>query len=80
MSKTIEMSAKTVQEALKLALEELNLTEAEVEYEVVEEGSKGIFGIGAKDAVIKVTPKIDFEARAYNFLTDVFVGMGIRAA
>ena len=78
MSKTIEKSAKNVQEALKLALAELNLTEEEVEYEVIEEGSKGIFGIGAKDAVIKVTPIINFEARAYNFLTDVFVGMGLR--
>ncbi|MBE7028415.1 MAG: protein jag [Ruminococcaceae bacterium] len=78
MSKTIEKSAKTVQDALNLALKELNLTEAEVEYEIIEEGSKGIFGIGAKDAVIKVSPKIDFEARAYDFLTDIFVGMGIR--
>ena len=78
MSKTIEKSAKNVQEALKLALAELNLTEEEVEYEVIEEGSKGIFGIGAKDAVIRVTPIINFEARAYNFLTDVFVGMGLR--
>lgn len=78
MSKTIEKSAKTVQEALSLALEELNLSEAEVEYEVIEEGSKGFLGFGGKDAVIKVTPKIDFEARAYNFLTDVFVGMGLR--
>lgn len=78
MSKLIEKSAKTVQDALKLALEELNLTEAEVEYEVIDEGSKGIFGIGAKDAVIRVSPKIDFESRAYNFLTDIFVGMGIR--
>ena len=78
MNKTIEKSAKTVQDALKLALAELNLSEEEVEYEVIEEGSKGIFGIGAKDAVIKVSPKIDFESRAYNFLTDVFVGMGLR--
>ncbi len=78
MSKLIEKSAKTVQDALKLALEELKLTEAEVEYEVIDEGSKGIFGIGAKDAVIRVSPKIDFESRAYNFLTDIFVGMGIR--
>ena len=78
MSKTIEKSAKTVQEALKLALCELNLSESDVDVEVLDEGSKGIFGIGAKDAVIRVTPKIDFEARAYNFLTDVFVGMGIR--
>jgi len=78
MSKTIEKAAKTVQDALSLALKELNLTEAEVEYEIIEEGSKGIFGIGAKDAVIKVSPKIDFEARAYDFLTDIFVGMGLR--
>ncbi|MBR2500113.1 MAG: protein jag [Clostridia bacterium] len=78
MSKTIEKSAKTVQDALALALKELGLSESEVEYEVIEEGSRGIFGIGAKDAVIKVTPKINFEARAYDFLNDVFVGMGLR--
>ena len=78
MSKVIEKSAKTVQDALKLALAELGLSEAEVSYEVIEEGSKGIFGIGAKDAVIRVTPTINFEARAYNFLNDVFVGMGLR--
>ena len=78
MSKTIEKSAKTVQDALSLALQELNLSESEVEYEVIEEGSKGFLGFGGRDAVIKVTPKINFEARAYNFLTDVFVGMGLR--
>lgn len=78
MSKTIEKSAKTVQDALSQALSELGLSESEVTYEVIEEGSKGIFGIGAKDAVIRVTPNINFESRAYDFLNDVFVGMGLR--
>lgn len=78
MSKTIQKSAKTVKEALALALSELNLTESDVTYEVIEEGSKGIFGIGAKDALVAVTPKVNFEARAYNFLTDVFVSMGLK--
>ena len=52
---TIEKSAKTKDEAIKLALEELGVSEDKVQIEVVEEGSKGFLGIGSKDAVVKVT-------------------------
>ena len=39
--KTIEVIGKTVEEALNNALKELNVTEDKVNYEVLEEGSKG---------------------------------------
>lgn len=52
---TVEKSAKTKEEAIKLALEELGASEAEVQIEILEEGSKGFLGIGSKDAVVKVT-------------------------
>ncbi len=60
---TVEKSAKTKEEAIKLALEELGASEDEVQIEVVEEGSKGFLGIGSKDAVVKVT-KSDVEKAA----------------
>ena len=40
--KTIEMTGKTVDEALKNALNELKLTKEEVDIEIIDEGSKGI--------------------------------------
>lgn len=67
MAKVIEKSAKTVEEALKAALEELGVSEKEVEYDIVEEASKGFLGIiGSKPAKIRVTVKED-ERKGMNF-------------
>ena len=58
MAKVIEKTAKTVEDALKAALEELSVKENEVEYEIIEEASKGFLGlIGTKPAKIRVTVK-----------------------
>ena len=46
--------------------------------EVVDEGARGLFGIGAKDAVVRVEPKLDLEGRARDFLNDVFFAMGLK--
>ncbi|MBE7035482.1 MAG: protein jag [Ruminococcaceae bacterium] len=78
MSKTIRKSAKTVQEAINLALAELRLSEDEVTTTVIEEGSKGLFGFGVKDAVVEVTSNVNPQARAEAFLSDVFLAMGMR--
>lgn len=62
MAKVIEKSAKTVEDALKAALEELGVSKSEVNYEVLEEASKGFLGmgiIGTKPAKIRVTVKKD---------------------
>ena len=56
--KTIEMTGKTVDEALKNALNELKLTKEEVDIEIIDEGSKGIFNlIGNKPGRSKITKK-----------------------
>lgn len=79
MKKYIEKSAKTVDEAIKLALEELGLdSKNDAEIIIVEEGSRGIFGLGAKNALVKVAPNLDLEGRAREFLDNVFVAMGLR--
>ncbi|NLZ47665.1 MAG: protein jag [Clostridiales bacterium] len=78
--KIIEMTGKTVEDALKAALSELNVTEDRVEVEVLDEGSKGLFKlIGAKPARIKVKVKKDYIYEAKTFLRDVLNSMGVKA-
>jgi len=76
--KAVEMTGKTVEEAIEHALAELKLPRNEVEIEVIEEGSKGLFGIfGGKQARVKVTEKETLKKRAENFLRSVIDKMGI---
>ena len=78
--KTIEMTGKTVEEALKHALDELNLTKDKVDVEVIDEGSKGLFNlIGTKPAKVKVTAKPDSLDDAKTFLVSVLRYMDINA-
>ena len=74
----IEVSAKTVNEAIIEACQKLGVTSDKLEYEVVEEGSNGFLGIGSRPAMIKAAVKvteISLEDRAKNFLNDVFAAM-----
>lgn len=48
-----EFKAKSVEEAVTAATIEFGITSRELEYEVIEKGSSGFLGIGAKPAVIK---------------------------
>lgn len=78
--KSVEATGKTVEEALKNALRELNTTEDKVEYKVLEEGSKGFLNlIGTKPAKVSVTLKKDSMADAKVFLRDVLNKMEIMA-
>jgi len=54
--KTMEMTAKTVEEAIEIALKELGVDRGEVEVDVVSRGKVGILGIvGNEPARVKVT-------------------------
>ena len=78
--KVIEMTGKTVEEALSHALNELKLTKDKVDVEIIDEGSKGLFNlIGAKPAKIKVTTKPDSLDDAKTFLVNVLNSMNIEA-
>jgi len=57
MAIVIERQAKTVTEAAISACEELGIPRSEVDIEVLEEGSKGVLGIGSRNAKIRVTVK-----------------------
>lgn len=71
----IEVSARTVDDAITEALIKLGTTSDRIEYEVVEKGSSGILGIGRKDAVIKVRKKYSPEDDAREFLENIFKAM-----
>lgn len=56
MRKSLTKSAKTVDEAVRLALDEIGKKRSEVTIDVLDEGSGGFLGlIGGKDAVVKVS-------------------------
>ena len=53
----IQVSAKTVNDAITEACQKLLVTSDRLEYEVIEEGSTGFLGIGSKPAIIKAKVK-----------------------
>lgn len=55
--KFVEKVGRTIDSAITDALIELGATTDQVEIQVIEKGSKGIFGLGAKDAKVRVTLK-----------------------
>jgi spoIIIJ-associated protein len=54
-TKSIEISAPTIEEAIAKGLAELGKAEDEVEVEVLNPGSRGLLGIGAKEALVRLS-------------------------
>ena len=75
----IEVSGKTVDDALTEASVRLGTTSDQIEYEVIEKGSSGFLGIGSRNAVIKARKIVveTVENRVKNFLSDVFRAMNM---
>jgi spoIIIJ-associated protein len=74
----IEKTAKTIEDAVKLALEDLNTDRDSVNVEIVDKGSKGILGLlGNKEATVRVTLKESISDIAASFLMDIFEKMDI---
>lgn len=55
MSDSREFNASTVDKALRKASQELDVPEADLSYEVIDSGSDGFLGIGARDARVIVS-------------------------
>ncbi|MBO5260354.1 MAG: protein jag [Agathobacter sp.] len=71
----IEVSAKTVDDAITEASIKLGTTSDKIEYEVIEKGSTGFLGIGSRNAVIKARKKFTAEGEVLEFLNNVFRAM-----
>ncbi len=58
LGREVEVEDKTVEEAIKKALKELNLNRDQVKVEILREEEKGLFGMpGAKLARVRVSAK-----------------------
>ena len=76
MRKETVVSAKTIEEAVAKAVAELGAGSAEeIEYTVLEEPKKGLFGIGAIPAKISASYTLGGEYLALDFLTKLVANM-----
>lgn len=60
----VEKSAASVEEAIEAALEELGVSEQEAEIEIVREGGRGLLGLRAQEAVVRVRTRVPAEEDA----------------
>lgn len=73
-----EFKAKTVDEAITAATLELGISSDQLEYKVIDEGSKGFLGIfNTKPAVISVTVKKSLLERTQAFCEELFDAMKV---
>jgi spoIIIJ-associated protein len=61
MIKVIQKSAKTEEEAIRLAIEESGLTRDDVSVEIIERAKSGFLGFGASPAIVSVTFEVPGE-------------------
>jgi spoIIIJ-associated protein len=78
--KQVTATGQTVEEAVKSALAQLQISKDRTDIDIIDEGKKGFFGIfGTRPAVVKVTVIIDPIEEAKKFLTHVSEQMGAPA-
>jgi len=84
--KNLEMSGKTVEEAIQRALAELGVSREEVKVTVLKEGKHGVLGLGAEEARIRVEPLVpalgesDIADAAKGILEALLSMMGVAAS
>lgn len=77
--RTAEASGRTVEEAVAAAVEQLGVPRSQVKVEVLEEASRGLFGlIGARDARVRVTWNPSAAEAALDWVRRLTAGMGLQ--
>lgn len=75
---SVEMTGKTIEEAVELALAQLGVNADRIEYEVLEAPSRGFLGFGSKPARVKViVKKVNPVDVAKEFLNNIFAKMDL---
>jgi len=78
--KSVVKISKTIEGAIKDALEELQVSREDVKIEVLEEPSKGLFGLlGTKDAAVRVTVVNDPAEKVEKLLNKILLHMNLSA-
>ena len=80
MTKEIITTGKTVEEALAAAAAELGADVANVQYTVLEEPKRGLFGLGAAPAKISASYTMTGADIALDFINTVIADMGLQAS
>lgn len=73
----VEQEGKTIEEAVELALQRLGVSRDQVKVTVLSEGTKGLFGLGAKPCKVRVTIKEDNSATPEGILRVILDEIGI---
>ncbi|WP_282938682.1 RNA-binding cell elongation regulator Jag/EloR [Paenibacillus sp. RC67] len=77
--KKIVVTGKSIEEAVRNGLQQWNTTEDRVKIQVLEQPSRGLFGIiGAKDAKVELELIPDAVEEAIHFLQEVFQTMSVQ--
>ncbi len=81
MTKSIEVSAKTEDEAIASALEQLGVTRDDVSVEILERAKSGFLGLGASPARVRVSYEVRESQRekVEDFLGGLLERMGVSA-
>lgn len=78
--KFIEMTGKTIEDAINHGLMELNTSKDKVEIKIIDEGSKGFLNfIGTRPAKIEIKLKKDYEKEVRDFLESILKSMNVEA-
>ena len=76
--KECTMTAKTVEEAIELACDRIGLPREEVEIEIIDLPKKGLFGIGAQPAKVRVYQESSDKAEiAVAYIKDILTEIGL---
>ncbi len=76
----VEKSGKTIDEAVEAALQELGTTKENVEIEVLSEGKRGILGLGAEEAKVRVKMEQSPLQKAEKYVESIMKNFGIDVA
>ncbi|HAE32706.1 MAG TPA: single-stranded DNA-binding protein [Dehalococcoidia bacterium] len=68
---TIQMTGKTVEDAIEIALRELDVDRGEVEIDVISRGKAGVFGLGSEPAKVKVSKVVLSSSKEVDSSSDV---------
>ncbi|MBQ3054351.1 MAG: protein jag [Clostridia bacterium] len=82
--RSLEKSAKTLEEAVNLCVQELGVSKEELDIQVIDEGSRGFLGLGGRDAVVRVTTTSpaagNTQKIATNFIDGIVKPMGLNVS
>ncbi len=79
MKKEVTVKAKSVEEALTLAAEQLGVKESDIKYTVIAEAKRGFLGLGSSDAEISAYYIPRGEQAAIDFINTVIADMQLTA-